>query len=85
MWWSGAVRLDDVEGFIFDIDGSLVHRDDDFRALPLPGAVEILKAIKASGRPFLLFTNGSHMPPAAFAGGLREAGLPVGDLSLIHI
>jgi HAD superfamily hydrolase (TIGR01450 family) len=73
------VRLDEVQGFVFDVDGSLVHRGADFRAEPLPGAVELLEAIRASGRPLVLFTNGSHMTPAAFATGLREAGLPVGD------
>jgi HAD superfamily hydrolase (TIGR01450 family) len=73
------VRLDDVRGFVFDVDGSLVHRGADFKAEPLPGAVEVLEAIRASGRPLVLFTNGSHMAPAAFAEGLRKAGLPVGD------
>ncbi|MEA2332892.1 MAG: hypothetical protein QOH58_3030 [Thermoleophilaceae bacterium] len=77
--WCGAVRLDDVRGFVFDVDGSLVHRGADFRARPLPGAVEVLEAIRASGRPLVLFTNGSHMGPEAFARGLREEGLPVGD------
>jgi NagD protein len=74
-----ALRLDDVRGFVFDVDGSLVHRGDDFRARPLPGAVQVLEAIRASGRPLVLFTNGSHMSPAAFAAGLCEVGLPVGD------
>jgi 5'-nucleotidase len=73
------VRLDDVRGFVFDIDGSLVHRGSDFRARPLPGAVEVLDAIRASGRPLVLFTNGSHVGPEVFARGLREDGLPVGD------
>ena len=45
----------------------------------LPGAREVLDAVRSSGRPFALFTNGSHMPPAAFARELREAGLPVDD------
>ena len=36
-WWCGAVRLDDVRGFVFDVDGSLVHRGPDGRAEPLPG------------------------------------------------
>jgi len=62
---------------VFDVDGSLVHRGTDFRAQPLPGAVQVLEAIRASGRPLVLFTNGSHMSPAAFAAGLTEAGLPV--------
>jgi NagD protein len=75
--WSGGVRLDDVRGFVFDVDGSLVHRGADFRAEPLPGAVEVLEKIRASGRPLVLFTNGSHMTPEAFARGLTEDGLPV--------
>jgi HAD superfamily hydrolase (TIGR01450 family) len=77
------VRLDDVRGFVFDVDGSLVHRDSSFRAAPLPGAVEVLEAIRASGRPLVLFTNGSHMSPEAFARGLREDGLPVADDELL--
>lgn len=77
------MRLDDVRGFVFDVDGSLVHRGADFRARPLPGAVDVLAAIRASGRPLVLFTNGSHMSPSAFAEGLRDAGLPVGDDELL--
>jgi HAD superfamily hydrolase (TIGR01450 family) len=77
------VRLDDVRGFVFDVDGSLVHRDAGFRARPLPGAVEVLEAIRASGRPLVLFTNGSHMGPEAFAEGLRRDGLPVADDELL--
>jgi NagD protein len=71
------VRLDDVGGFVFDIDGSLVHRGADFRSEPLPGAIEVLERIRASGRPLVLFTNGSHLTPDEFAAGLSEDGLPV--------
>jgi NagD protein len=77
------VRLDEVRGFVFDVDGSLVHRGADFRARPLPGAVEVLEAIRASGRPLVLFTNGSHIGPEAFAAGLREDGLPVANDELL--
>lgn len=77
------MRLDDVRGFVFDVDGSLVHRGADFRARPLPGAVEVLEAIRASGRPLVLFTNGSHAGPEALAAGLREDGLPVRDDELL--
>lgn len=76
-WWYGAVRLDDVGGFVFDIDGSMVHRGADFRSEPLPGAVQVLESIRASSRPLVLFTNGSHMTPEEFAAGLTEDGLPV--------
>lgn len=72
------MRLDDVRGFVFDVDGTLVHRAGE-TAHVTPGAIEVLGRIGDSGRPFALFTNGSHMPPAAFARGLREVGLPVED------
>jgi 5'-nucleotidase len=72
------VPLHDVRGFVFDVDGTLVGRAGS-EVRPLPGAKDVLDAILASGRPFALFTNGSHMPPAAFARELREAGLPVDD------
>jgi 5'-nucleotidase len=77
------MQLDDVKGFVFDVDGSLVHRDADFRSVPLPGAVEVIEAIRASGRPLVLFTNGSHLDPETFAAGLREDGLPVEDDELL--
>jgi NagD protein len=76
------MRLHDVRGFVFDVDGTLVHRAG-AEVRPLPGASEVLDAIRESGRPFALFTNGSHMPPAAFARELREAGLSVEDEQLL--
>jgi len=76
------VRLDDVRGFVFDVDGTLVHRDGG-TAHVVPGARELLERIKASGRPFVIFTNGSHLPPAQFARGLRDVGLPVEDEQML--
>jgi HAD superfamily hydrolase (TIGR01450 family) len=78
-----VIALDEVRGFVFDVDGSLVHRGEDFRAEPLPGAVEVLDAIRASDRPLVLFTNGSHLNPATFAAGLTEDGLPVSENELL--
>jgi NagD protein len=72
------VQLDDVRGFVLDVDGTLVHRAGD-RVEVQPGALEVLARIRASGRPLVLFTNGSHMTPEAFAAGLRAAGLPIAD------
>jgi NagD protein len=76
------VRLDDVRGFVLDVDGTLVHRAGEDVHL-LPGAVEALERIRASGRPLALFTNGSHIPPEGFAAGLRDAGLDVADAELL--
>jgi NagD protein len=72
------VRLDDARGFVFDVDGTLVRRAPD-GVEPMPGAVDVLATIRDSGRPLMLFTNGSHVPPEAFAAGLRRDGLPVED------
>ena len=72
-----GLRLDAVRGFVFDVDGTLVHRGPDGRGRPQPGAVEVLERIRASGRPFVLFTNGSHVAADVIAGGLAEDGLPI--------
>ena len=72
------MRLDDARAFVLDVDGTLVHRSGE-TAQVQPGAAEVLERIRASGRPLALFTNGSHVPPAAFAEGLRAAGLQVSD------
>jgi len=77
--WSGAVPLESVRAFVFDIDGTLVHRTGAEEVHAIPGAREVLDRIAASGRPFAVFTNGSHVPPDAFASQLRAAGLPVED------
>jgi len=77
-WSCGAVRLDDVRGFVFDVDGTLVHRSGE-RVHVVDGALEALERVQASGRPFAIFTNGSHLPPEGFARGLRDAGLPIED------
>src|SRR3954468_22687674 len=76
------MRLDDVRGFVFDVDGTLVRRFPD-GVRPLPGAVEVLNAIRGSGRKLAIFTNGSHLPPEEFARELRADGLPVSDDEMV--
>jgi HAD superfamily hydrolase (TIGR01450 family) len=75
--------LDGVRGFVFDVDGTLVHRGTDHRAHPQPGAIEVLDRIRASGRPLVLFTNGSHIPSAEIARGLTADGLPIADQEML--
>src|SRR5436305_3669174 len=79
---SGAVHLRDVHGFVLDLDGTLVHRAGD-KLHVQRGAVDFLERIRASGRPFVLFTNGSHVAPESFAAEIRATGLPVGDDELL--
>ncbi len=78
-----ALRLDAARAFMFDIDGTLLHRSPDGRGRPQPGAVEVLERIRASGRRLVLFTNGSHVPSPRIAQGLRDDGLPVADEELL--
>ncbi len=59
------------------------HRGPNGRAHPQPGAIEVLERIRVSGRPLVLFTNGSHVPAEAMARGLREDGLPVADHEML--
>jgi HAD superfamily hydrolase (TIGR01450 family) len=77
-----GVNLGDAKGFVFDVDGTLVHRAGD-EVHVQPGAVEVFERIRASGRPLALFTNGSHEAPESFAAGLRAAGLEVADDELL--
>lgn len=69
---------------MFDVDGTLLLSD---RALGgyelLPGAVEVLTALRERAFPFVLLTNGSHYPPAEQAAKLRRSGLPVDDGQMI--
>jgi 5'-nucleotidase len=74
-----GICFDDVAGFVFDVDGTLVHRGPDGRGRPIPGAVEVLERIRASGRPLVLFTNGSHVTAREIAHGLQRDGLPIAD------
>lgn len=72
-----------VEGFMFDLDGTLILSD---RALGgytlLPGAIELLTDLEARGIPFLALTNGSAYPAAQQAPRLRALGLPISDAHL---
>jgi HAD superfamily hydrolase (TIGR01450 family) len=69
--------LERVRGFVFDIDGTLIRRDAAHRTFAVPGARETLEAIRASGRPFALFTNGTHIAPQAVATELGGVDLEV--------
>jgi HAD superfamily hydrolase (TIGR01450 family) len=70
--------LDAVRGFVFDIDGTLVHREGQTMHVQ-PGAVDALERIRASGRPCVLFTNGASAESDSFAAEVRAAGLDVRD------
>ncbi|MGV3511754.1 MAG: HAD-IIA family hydrolase [Novosphingobium sp.] len=73
-------RLRNAAGFIFDMDGTIALGDaksGGHRALP--HAIDVLNTLKDSGKPFVIFTNGTAKPPVAYANSLRNAGFPVDD------
>ena len=78
----GAVPA--IKGLMFDVDGTLLLSD---RALGgyeiLPGAAEVLTALRERSFPFVLLTNGSNYAPAEQAAKLRKSGLPVDDAQMI--
>lgn len=65
-----------IEGFVFDLDGTLVMSDrhhNGYRALP--GARKVLAELRRRALPFAVMTNGSLRTPAEYAVSLRAAGL----------
>jgi HAD superfamily hydrolase (TIGR01450 family) len=64
-----------VAGFVFDLDGTLVLGDPSNHGLtPLPGAIAITEWLRERGLPFVVFTNGTSRPPAAYAESLAAVG-----------
>ncbi len=69
---------------MFDVDGTLLLSDRSLGGYELlPGATEVLTALKQKDVPFVLLTNGSAYAPAEQAAKLRQAGLPVEDWQMI--
>ena len=76
--------LGPVEGFMFDLDGTLILSDRSLGGYRLlPGAVEILRDLQARGIPFVVLTNGTAYPAAEQAPKLRALGLPISDEALL--
>ncbi len=76
------MSLADAAGFMFDLDGTLVQRAPQ-GVVAAHGAAEVLAAIRASGRPLVVFTNASHVDPGEIAAGVRAGGLEIADSELL--
>lgn len=75
-----AEKIEQARGFIFDMDGTIaLGNAASGQHEALPGAVELLAALRRRGTPFRVFTNGTAKPPAAYAKGLRAAGFDLAD------
>ena len=73
-----------IEGFMFDLDGTLVLTDRSFKGYQLlPGAVEVLTELTARDIPFVVLTNGTAYPASEQAPRLRKVGLPISDDALL--
>jgi HAD superfamily hydrolase (TIGR01450 family) len=81
---SAVEALRPLEGFMFDLDGTLLLSDRSLGGYEiLPGAIEVLSTLKDRSVPFVVLTNGSAYPPAEQAAKLRNLGLPVSDPQMI--
>ncbi|WP_226015896.1 HAD-IIA family hydrolase [Novosphingobium sp. FKTRR1] len=79
-----AAALRDAAGFIFDMDGTIALGDAQSGGHnALPHAIAVLAALKARGVPYVVFTNGTAKPPAAYAASLRAAGFAVDDAQML--
>ena len=66
-----------VETWLTDMDGVLVHEED-----PIPGAAEFIKALKESGRRFLVLTNNSIYTPRDLQARLLRSGIDVPEAAI---
>lgn len=65
-------RRDDIECWLTDMDGVLVHEE-----APIPGAPELLEQWQATGTPFLVLTNNSIFTPRDLSARLSASGIEV--------
>jgi NagD protein len=65
-------QRDDIECWLTDMDGVLVHEND-----AIPGAAELLAGWEANDIPYLVLTNNSIFTARDLSARLRESGLKV--------
>jgi len=65
-------QRDDIECWLTDMDGVLVHEND-----AIPGASELLAGWESSGIPYLVLTNNSIFTARDLSARLRASGLNV--------
>lgn len=70
-------RRDDIECWLTDMDGVLVHEET-----AVAGASELLGQWRATGTPFLVLTNNSIFTPRDLAARLRSSGIDVPEESI---
>jgi 4-nitrophenyl phosphatase len=74
--------LSGIDAVVLDVDGTLLHANDPSGprgAHAIPGAIETVQRLRASGRGVLFFTNGTGRPPAQYAADIRAVGFTIAD------
>jgi HAD superfamily hydrolase (TIGR01450 family) len=72
------LRLQNVGGYVFDIDGTLaLGAELSGGCQALPGAREMLQLLNARNVPFLVFTNDTAQTPQQLWQALTEAGFDI--------
>jgi 4-nitrophenyl phosphatase len=66
-----VAALRELRGFIFDLDG-VIYRGN----AALPGAAEVLAALRSASVPFLFLTNNATTPSRLVAERLKGMGIP---------
>ncbi|MDH2443699.1 HAD-IIA family hydrolase [Amnibacterium sp. CER49] len=72
-----TVRRDDIDCWLTDMDGVLVHENQ-----AVPGAPELIDQWTRQGKRFLVLTNNSIFTPRDLAARLKASGLSVPEESL---
>lgn len=79
-----SARLRAVQGWVLDVDGTLVLGDRRLSGYrPLPGAVALIEHLERTGTPFVTFTNGTTKSPREYAAALDGIGLGVGEARML--
>ncbi len=66
-----SIRLNDMKGFAFDLDGTIWSGE----AL-LPGAIELVAALRNAGRKVVFVSNNSRKPSTELSKKLTQMGIP---------
>lgn len=70
--------IDRYDGFVFDLDGTIYLGDS-----LLPGAADVIDAVRRAGKPLLYLTNKPLEPSAAYAAKLTRLGLATSSQEVV--
>ncbi len=66
------------KAFLFDLDGTLAYPSG-----PVPGAVEVIRALKSLGKAVAVVTNNSRLSRPELAATLRTYGMPLDEEEVV--